>query len=183
MENVYRSRNRRRFPPLLCELQESYVHWCLKISSYYADRDHNVSVYKPLVDFFMDMTSPTTAWLVHLELCELDCSVSQLKSIAHLDNLESLFIRYSKSQMQNGQDEFDDSVLESLAFKASQERQLQRLSILSVLNAGGLSMRSFTYLQHFKSLRMFCVSGTGMTKSRLRSPSSGETRRWILQDK
>lgn len=71
-----------------------------------------LSVYKPLVDFFLDLTSPTTKWLVHLELSEVHCSSLQFKAIAMMDNLESLYIKNAEGRHADFvQGKFDDAVV------------------------------------------------------------------------
>ena len=115
----------------------------------------------PLVEYLAGLQSSRVAWLVNLELVALPCSAMELKTLACLDNLETLFIRY-ETQIAASDDGFNDSVIEKLASHASREGKLPHLKMLFVQNCGGVTKAAFSVLSQFPSLDVFCVSGTSV---------------------
>lgn len=115
--------------------------------------------YKPLVNFFLDLVSPSFSWMVDLTLVDVYCSRIDLRQLSSCSNLMSLEVRYTKP---NGQEPFDDEVCHGLANRAISDNSLSKLSMMFVANARGITEQSFNHISQLRALDTFCVIGTSI---------------------
>ena len=116
---------------------------------------------KPLVEYFLDIRSPSFAWMSDLTLFDTDCSSLDLKQLVVLVNLQNLQILYSRRKSKGSQ-AFDDGVLGFLASHAASEGTFSRLEMLFVQDARKITSNALKCLNQFPALDTFCVCGTGI---------------------
>ena len=122
---------------------------------------------KPLVEYFLDISSSNCLWMTDLTLSDVDCSALELRQLAVLSSLQNLTIRYRQGRRAVCEP-FDDSVLENMAYRAAHNGVFARLKVIFVENATCITAASFKSLNLFPELQTFCVHRTGVRSKKKR---------------
>lgn len=124
---------------------------------------------KPIVDYFLDVTSVSFAWLTDLTLADTDCSEGDLRQLAVLSSLRTLQVRYARRSWTRSQP-FNNDTISHLAWRASTDGSLSRLQMIFVDTTQGISAAALKHLSSFPALETFCLCGT-WSRSKHRSLS------------
>lgn len=103
--------------------------------------------------------------MVDLTLQDVYCSRLDLRQLSTLENLQTLWVSYSKA---TGEEPFDDSVIDHLSFRASTDNVLSKLAMLFVNNTLGISGQSIGSINRFPALDTFCVVSTSIKTKDIR---------------
>lgn len=103
------------------------------------------------------LNSPTFAWLVNVTLIDAKWTATDFKQLALLQNLQSLYVKYTRGRAAQP---FDDYTLRSLSARAEHDRAFSQLTMIFIENAEGITWNIFDCLNRFPRLEAFYVFET-----------------------
>lgn len=127
-------------------------------------------LYQSLVEYYRDFSSPTFAWMTDLILYGVNCSISDLKAVSQLANIQTLQIWNNIRGVENM---IHDNVLEAWSHKAANDGAFSRLMLLYIDEAPDVTIQALAYLRQLPLLDTVIMSGASMKKSNSKAMGYG----------